>query len=112
MPRTHIPCRICGNTHKNPASSSLCPDCGEKQLKYIKLLKESKESQNKKEQSDREIKEKAAIERKEFVTNALIKRSEATANTVEFVIEALISSNLDEETKCSLRYILNESYVD
>ncbi len=34
--RNHQPCRVCGNKHTNPASSSLCPDCGHKE--YINNL--------------------------------------------------------------------------
>lgn len=26
--RHHVPCRNCGNEHLNPASSSLCDNCG------------------------------------------------------------------------------------
>lgn len=27
--RYWIPCRVCGNAHQNPRSSSICPPCGQ-----------------------------------------------------------------------------------
>jgi ribosomal protein L37E len=26
--RRHVPCRVCGKQHTNPASSSICNECG------------------------------------------------------------------------------------
>lgn len=31
MSRDWLPCRECGLEHRNPRSSSICPDCGEKE---------------------------------------------------------------------------------
>ena len=35
--RRHVPCRRCGSNHKNPASSSLCNQCGE--VEYMENLR-------------------------------------------------------------------------
>ena len=47
--RNHMPCRVCGGNHKNPASSSICPSCGEKErlkrLEAESLFKKSQEDQ-------------------------------------------------------------------
>lgn len=43
--RNHIPCRVCGRSHKNPASSSICPDCGAAERLANKIKKERVEQQ-------------------------------------------------------------------
>lgn len=44
--RTFIPCRRCGNEHKNPRSSSLCETCGPKVAKANRLREEEREAWN------------------------------------------------------------------
>lgn len=42
--RKHQPCRVCGNKHTNPASSTLCSECGPKErLENLRIKEEIKQ---------------------------------------------------------------------
>lgn len=36
--RTYLPCRVCGCSHNNPSSSSICYNCGDKE--YLSNLQQ------------------------------------------------------------------------
>ena len=63
--RTHTPCRVCGNHHSNPRSSTICPPCGavegaenaaEKE-RYERLQEENKQDSFEDAQTVEELKD-------------------------------------------------------
>ncbi len=38
--RRYVPCRECGKKHNNPASSSICDDCGPKYALHSRIAKQ------------------------------------------------------------------------
>lgn len=53
--RTYVPCRVCGQAHTNPRSSSICPDCGRNQAENGRIAREEEAFQEAREKQDRVI---------------------------------------------------------
>lgn len=53
MRRHWFPCRVCGKTHENPRSSSICPSCGQAEAERNAERRAEAEAQERREAANR-----------------------------------------------------------